>query len=103
MNSTVIPPRVKKLVATRAGWACESCGSTRDLQYAHLEHRRIGGRKNEWIGIYNDPRNIALLCATEHSMMHGTLECTTLIENLKNKLGWYDWANEYKIYYEERI
>lgn len=104
MNSTVIPERTKKLIALRADFKCESCGTTLNLQYAHLSHRRIGGRKGKFISIYNDPRNIALLCAREHETMHGieSAERTNLIEHLRLKVGWHNWAQENNIYYEER-
>lgn len=86
----------------RAGGCCEGCGLVvRPLQNAHIKHRGIGGvqRRNTYI---NDHRNIAKCCLYCHDIIDGRIKAFEgnkehLREKLKNKLGWYDWANEHRI------
>lgn len=99
----MIPQSTKDAVNRRADYRCEFSGGIHNLEYAHITHRRMGGRHGKWAKIINDPRNIALLAHNWHEIMHG-VDCelkTKLIMFLKLKTGWYDWAKEYGIFEEE--
>ena len=94
-----IPQSTKDAVRRRAEDRCEFSGGIYNLEYAHIAHRRMGGRHGKWKKIYDDPRNIALLAHNWHEVMHG-VDCelkTKLIMFLKLKTDWYGWVREYGI------
>ena len=104
-SSTLIPESAKQIVLKRSGGRCELPGCNREdfrgLQFAHLEHRGMGGRKGKMIDIIHDPRNVVLVCAVIHDIIDGRVKSDPLfrqyvIEILKKLSDWDSWHEEYK-------
>jgi hypothetical protein len=105
MSSSTIPKATKDAVNRRADCKCEFSGGIHNLDYAHITHRRLGGRHGKWAKIINDPRNVCLLARPWHDIMHGheTTQQKQLVLYLKLKTDWYSWAKEFSIFYEEEV
>jgi hypothetical protein len=104
-NSTLIPEATKQFILNRSGGKCELPGCHREdfrgLQFAHIEHRGMGGRKGKMIAIIHDPRNVVLVCAVIHDIIDGRAKSDSLfrqyvIEILKKISDWDSWATEFK-------
>ncbi len=104
-NSTLIPDATKQFILKRSGGRCELPGCNREdfrgLQFAHLEHRGMGGRKGKMIAIIHDPRNVVLVCAVIHDIIDGRVKSDPLfrqyvIEILKKLSDWDSWYEEFK-------
>ncbi len=97
----MITLKTRKEIIIRSGNLCEFCrspGGFFGLQFAHITHRKIGGRHGEMKKIINDKRNIAHLC----QFCHDTLDHRAISPKLrdemlctiKNRIGWQIWAKE---------
>lgn len=104
-NSTMIPDATKQVVLKRSGGNCElpGCGREdfRGKEFAHLEHRGMGGRKGKMIAIIHDPRNVVLVCAVIHDTIDGRVKCDPqfrqyTVEILKKLSDWDSWHEEFK-------
>jgi hypothetical protein len=91
----MIPLSSKKAVRARSGDLCEFCKSPRWLQFAHILHRKMGGRHGEMAVIIHDPRNIAHLCRQCHDVLdrriHDSIKWIELGAVLLPKIGWDEW------------
>lgn len=71
---------VRRLVAERAGWCCETCGQllwTPDLGWFtphSFHHRRARGMGGSTAADTNSPANLLLLCGTGTTGCHGWIE-----------------------------
>lgn len=104
-SSTLIPESTKQVVLKRSGGLCELPGCPREdfrgKEFAHLEHRGMGGRKGKMIAIIHDPRNVVLVCVVIHDIIDGRVKSDPLfrqyvIEILKKISGWESWHEEFK-------
>ena len=94
----MIPLSTKKTVRRRSCDLCEFCGTSHNLQMAHIMHRKMGGRHGIWKKIINDPRNIAHLCLNCHDVFdgraHDPIKRIAMRPVLQMKTGWFEWARE---------
>ena len=70
LNRKPISTKTRKLVLERAGYRCERCGSTQDLQIHHKIPR--------WALGSNDPDNLQVLCRHCHMELEGLLPVVEL-------------------------
>ena len=92
----------EEIIQERSDGRCEIPNCTlkdfRGLQYAHLSHKKMGGRGSSAARIINDPRNLSYLCAVHHDILDGRNYQPNLREELmsylKEKLNWDSWYNE---------
>lgn len=103
-QSTILPYYVKDAVINRSGSRCEiaNCDyGNNGLDYCHIVHRGMGGRKGEYARLINDPRNVAHLCRKHHDMLDRREKCDTkywqwMLDYLKQKLGHDSWVKDYQ-------
>lgn len=89
-------------VDERSGGQCEYCrdrNTTDILDYAHFVHRGMGGVQKERAKVINDHRNIVRLYRYHHRAIDGNIkfmygENFIIIDILKKKIKWYEWAEE---------
>ena len=73
----MIPRSVKREVWIRAEGRCEwvedgvRCNSTNMLDWCHVIHRKMGGRKGVWKKLINHKDNIRLWCRDHHDIWDG--------------------------------
>lgn len=90
-------------VEARSGGLCEGCGRcTGWLEKAHIKHRGMGGVQRRNADIINNHRNMADLCIYCHGIIDRRINVPAhfreyLLQKLKPKLGWYEWAEEHGI------
>lgn len=74
----MLSKRVRDKVWARADGHCEKCGGFGDwrrwLEYAHKEHRGMGGRKGKMKALIDSEENIDLLCAYCHDVRDGRVK-----------------------------
>jgi len=85
------------IILERSSSLCEYCGAPA-VQFAHLLHRKMGGRHGKMKAAIDDPRNVAHLCLKCHDSIDGRQynQLTFQVEVLRLKIGWYEWAKEIK-------
>ncbi len=100
----MITLKTRKEIIIRSGNLCEFCrspGGFFGLQFAHITHRKIGGRHGEMKKIINDKRNIAHLCQFCHDVLDNRaifpIRQEEILRKLKKRIGWHDWAKENNI------
>jgi len=102
-----IPKGELAKVDERAGNKCEYCGylcAGGILDYAHVEHRGMGGVQGNRARAINDHRNIAKLCRFYHdimdrrrsSVLYPSNLAESIKEELKQKISWHEWEEENK-------
>jgi len=106
MSSSTIPQATKDAVNRRADDKCEFSQGVHDLDYCHITHRGLGGRKGKWIKIIHDPRNVVLLTRQWHDVLDNRVKVEEGIREklllfVRLKTGWHEWAKENGIYIEE--
>lgn len=88
------------------GNCCEWHGNDKCIyrdggNYAHIIHRKIGGVHRKMENIINEHRNMVWVCKPIHDIIDKRIkypekERQEIIETLKQKIGWYEWAEQYK-------
>jgi len=91
----------KDEIDERSGGICEApnCPApTLRLNRCHIEPKRMGGRQGKWKEIFDDPRNVVVLCGDHHDIVDNRVEAPALrewlIRFLKKKIDHKSWREE---------
>ncbi|MCK9569824.1 hypothetical protein M0R72_12850 [Candidatus Pacearchaeota archaeon] len=91
----------KAEIDERSGGLCEApnCPTpTSNRNYAHIEPKKMGGRKGKWKAIFDDPRNQVILCLNHHDIIDNRKKAPALrewlIRFLKKKVDHESWREE---------
>ncbi len=90
----------EQIILQRSGGRCEapecSLVDFRGFNYAHISHKKMGGRHGIAKKMFEDPRNKAYLCCPHHDILDERVEGDSegLMLYLKEKIDWDEWYEE---------